>query len=98
MTEIVVEDRTDTDGSRYLTTVGLDEQGNLYVRGYDSGAKVRAMLGHEDYEYTHQVAATDVPKVLLALLHERFGASGSAFAEWAQEREIHVGFDSWLSD
>lgn len=98
MTEIVVEDRTNTDGSRYLTAVGLDKEGNLYFRGYDSGPTVRSAFGHNDYEYSHIVAAADVPRILLELLRERFNSSGSAFSSWVKEHDVHVGFDWWLSD
>jgi hypothetical protein len=79
-----------------LTTVRVNDRGDLVFEGSDTGATVEQFCGGTDYDFTLTVPAAWKDTMLLHLIKDRF-ADTAPLREWCTERGIPCQFDSWVS-
>lgn len=91
--EIVLRrERIDQDFSELLARV--TDRGKLEFEGYDAGPAVEQAMGDVDFEYWLSVAPEQTPKLLLALLQDRF-KSIHEIRTWLEQQGIPYDFSSY---
>ena len=84
----------DTLSDRSLSLRRLDEiiytdKGELLLEKYRVGSAMTEGFGDSDYERDNRIGPDEVPKVLMALIAERFGDLWE-FDTWLMHNEIKV--------
>src|SRR3954453_22018744 len=72
--------------------------GQIKLKSQDMGTTVREFWGVDEYEYGVRVSPSQLPKLVWALLRERYaGRSGAVdeFTEFCKKEGIEHGWDSW---
>ena len=89
-----------TEGPPTSTTISLRllDDGSLRLEGHDVGRAPRQHFGADDYEYGVTVPADGLPKLVLALLKDRYAADLSAvsrFHTFCKDNEVPAQFWSY---
>ena len=79
---------------RRLEEVTYSADGGLLIEDYSVGSALSDMYGDSDLERDAKVAPENVPKVLLALIEERF-RDAFDFKAWLTRRDIDYSGSIW---
>jgi hypothetical protein len=88
------------DESQNFRSVRLEvkDDGSVKMDAQDMGKLVEKIWGDSDYEFWVDVKGTEVPKLIFALLRERYRNVPSAvddFREFCEAHGIECTWDSW---
>lgn len=90
--------RVSTDTDTYVADLIVGPDGSFVLEAQDLGERALEFWGDSDYEYWITVAAADVPKLLIALVRDRFGDDinmSSRYRRWLQEHDVPYRIDSY---
>ena len=76
----------------------VSRDGEVKMESQDMGKTVQEFWGSDEYEYGVLVAANQLPKLVFALLRDRYaGRCGAVdeFTELCKKEGIEHGWDSW---
>lgn len=77
----------------------VETTGAVKIDAQDMGPTVKEIWGDSDYEFWVAVPASEVQKLLFALLKEKYRGRASAvdeFTRFCQQHDIKHEWDSWI--
>jgi hypothetical protein len=77
----------------------IDSDGGLRLEGNDVGSRVKELLGDSDYEYLIDVPASEIGRLLLLLLKEKYDGDTEAvskFKTFCESNGIAHSFFNWV--
>lgn len=90
--------RHENEGGRTSVTLELLPDGSLQLFYYDIGEDARRSFGDSDYEAWITVPASELPRLAMALLAEKYAGRHDArsdFATFCETRGIEHDGGSW---
>ncbi len=79
---------------RRLDEIVYTEKGELLLEQYSVGSALTDAFGDSDYERDARISPQEVPKLLMALIAERFKDLW-AFEQWLVQNDIQITRTAW---
>lgn len=88
------------DDSQNFRSIRLEvkEDGSVRIDAHDMGSIVEEMWGDSDYEFWVEVKSTELPKLVFALIQDKYKGSHSAvtdFSDFCKTNNVEYNWDSW---
>ena len=90
--------RQEGANSRFVTLT-VKPDGSVVMETQDLGENVERIWGDSDYEFWIDVAAGALPKLVFALLRDRYAGRAGAvdeFRDFCKKQAIDYKWDSWV--